>query len=93
MVVMSVPPRGATGNCSLLQAELNTATRMQATGPCDKLAYEQPMSHHMVDGAMFHDIVLRRPREPTHLRYARGVWKVCEDLPGARAASGETVLV
>ncbi|VDP34156.1 unnamed protein product, partial [Heligmosomoides polygyrus] len=26
---MSVPPRGVTGNCSLLRAELNTDTRVQ----------------------------------------------------------------
>ncbi|VDO23047.1 unnamed protein product [Heligmosomoides polygyrus] len=32
MVAMSVPPRGATGNCFLLRAELNTDIRMQATG-------------------------------------------------------------
>ncbi|VDO99298.1 unnamed protein product [Heligmosomoides polygyrus] len=32
---MSVPPRGATGNCSLFRAELNTDTRMQATAPSD----------------------------------------------------------
>ncbi|VDO19305.1 unnamed protein product [Heligmosomoides polygyrus] len=50
---MSAPPRGATGNCSLLRAELITDTRMQATGPSDsdRPAYEQPMSHHMDDGA------------------------------------------
>ncbi|VDO81668.1 unnamed protein product [Heligmosomoides polygyrus] len=38
---MSVPPRGATGNCSLLRAELITDTRMQATGPSDRPAYER----------------------------------------------------
>ncbi|VDP10383.1 unnamed protein product [Heligmosomoides polygyrus] len=37
---MSVPPRGATGNRRLWRAEPNTDTRLQATGPCDRPAYE-----------------------------------------------------
>ncbi|VDP34871.1 unnamed protein product [Heligmosomoides polygyrus] len=40
LVAMSVPPRGATGNCLLLRAEPNTDIRMQATGPSDRPAYE-----------------------------------------------------
>ncbi|VDO19330.1 unnamed protein product [Heligmosomoides polygyrus] len=43
-VAMSVPPRGATGNCSLLRAKLITDIRMmQATGPRDKPGYEHPI--------------------------------------------------
>ncbi|VDO96985.1 unnamed protein product [Heligmosomoides polygyrus] len=48
-VAMSVPPRGATGNCLLLRAEPITDNRMQATGPSDRPANEDPVSHHMVD--------------------------------------------
>ncbi|VDO84939.1 unnamed protein product [Heligmosomoides polygyrus] len=39
---MSVPPRGATRNCPLWRAEPNKDTRLQATGPCDRPAYEDP---------------------------------------------------
>ncbi|VDP24410.1 unnamed protein product [Heligmosomoides polygyrus] len=46
---MSAAPRGATGNCSLPRAELITDIRVQATGPSDRPAYADPMSHHMVD--------------------------------------------
>ncbi|VDP38571.1 unnamed protein product [Heligmosomoides polygyrus] len=35
-------PRGATGNCPFWRVEPNTDTRLQATGPCDKPAYEDP---------------------------------------------------
>ncbi|VDO79975.1 unnamed protein product [Heligmosomoides polygyrus] len=42
VVTMCVPPLGATGNCSFLRAKPNTDIRMQATGPCDRPAYEDP---------------------------------------------------
>ncbi|VDO61117.1 unnamed protein product [Heligmosomoides polygyrus] len=74
---MSVPPRGATGNCSL--CELSMDTNMLAAGFCDTPTYEDPCHttwlmtlHEYRDGAMASAGADAQSQSPASVRSMRG---------------------